>query len=189
MKNDSLLRIGVGFAVLTSLMVLLPSSGQAGDPCVDPYGNTVPNCQEVSVTVGLKTFETKGWALYCPNNAYYYWGGYNDVWQHSPHVFWENAFGEGGNKADFTLTNTHLGSNSVTITIGCSPFSQGGSCTGARTTWSDPGCPENNRRRVCAGDGEDQQCWEEWDEECVSNGNVTDWACTQALFKTMCVSC
>jgi hypothetical protein len=175
--------------VLTLAVVVLGSVRSHADPCTDPSGNAVPGCQQVGVTVDLKVWETKGWALYCPPNANYYWGGYSDDWAHSPYVFWEDGAEETSSKADFTMSNTRLGHNSVTITIGCSPINPNGSCTGGRTTWSDPGCGESNRRQVCAGEGEDEQCWEEWDEECVSNGTVTDWACTQALFATMCTSC
>ena len=174
--------------VLALPMLVLASAASQADPCTDPSGNAVPGCQQVSATVDLKTWETKGWALYCPSNANYYWGGYSDVWAHSPHIFNE-SFGETRSKADFTMSNTRLGKNSVRITIGCSPVSTTGSCSGAQRTWTDPGCGQNNVSNVCAGSEDDQTCWLEWDEQCVNGGTTTDWACTQALFGTMCTSC
>ena len=180
----------VACLMLAFAALLGPSAPALADPCTDGSGNAVPGCQQVDVTIDLKAWETKGWALYCPPNANYYWGGYSDSWSHSPHVFWEDPFEESQSKADFTASNTRLGHNSVTITIGCSPINPSGTCTGGRTIVGDPGCGQSNQHQVCAGDGENQTCWLEWDEECVaSSGTVTDWACTQALFATMCTSC
>ena len=175
--------------VLALPMLVLASAASQADPCTDPSGNAVPGCQQVSATVDLKTWETKGWALYCPPNAIYYWGGYSDDWSHSPHIFWEDKGDESISKADFTMSNTRLGHNSVTITIGCSPINPSGSCSGPRTVMSDPGCPQSDRHEVCNGEGEDQECWDEWNERCISNGSVTDWACTDALYATMCTAC
>ena len=183
----------LGAGILAAVMLLLaPASAKAGgDPCTDASGNKVPGCQLVSVLVNLSTDQTKGWALYCPGNAPYYWGGHSDFWHSRWHIFTENVGAEAGNlgKADFTLTNTRAGSNSVVITIGCSPVNQSGLCTGTRKVWSDPGCPVSEQRTVCTGGEEDEQCWEEWNEECVSGTTVTDYSCTQALFGTLCTSC
>jgi hypothetical protein len=178
----------VAAALAAGAAFLAPATGLADDPCTDPYGNSVPFCQQVSVTVPLKTWETKGWPLYCPSNVNYYWGGYSDVWKHSPHIFNEN-FGGNQSKADFTMSNTHLGSNSVTISIGCSPVSTSESCSGVQRMWSDTGYGQNNVCNVCAGGEDDQTCWLEWDEQCVHGGNTSYWSCTQALFGTLCTSC
>lgn len=183
--------LGAGM-MAAAMMLLAPVDANAsGKPCSDTYGNKVPGCQLVTVVVNLSFDQTKGWALYCPSSAPYYWGGYSDVWQSRWHIFSENLFDEAGNlgKADFLLTNTRAGKNSVTITIGCSPVNQNGSCTTSRQVWSDPGCPESDRRLVCTGGGEDEQCWQEWDEECLNGTTVTDYSCTQALFGTFCTSC
>jgi len=174
-------------AGLAMLGLALAAGAAQADPCtVD--GNAVPSCQTVDVQLTLKKDQTKGWALYCPAQAYYYWGGHSDHWTSSWHSFTENILAEDTpNKVDFTLTNTKVGNNTVTVTIGCSPVAPwGGGCTGPTREVSDPNCPENNRQTVCEPA---DNCWVEWNETCVNGSTVTNYFCTQVLFETMCYTC
>jgi hypothetical protein len=171
--------------LLAGAMMFAAGSAKA-DPCT-VGGAAVPECQTVSVQLTLKKDQTEGWALYCPSNAYYYWGGWSDSWSSMWHIITENIIEENDNKADFTLTNTRLGNNTVTVTIGCSPVAPwGNGCTGATHEVSDPGCPISNEQNVCEPA---DNCWLEWDETCVNGTTVSNYFCTQVLFTTMCYTC
>ena len=198
--EDITMRVAAGLILAGAISVAMtgaawsqtaakPTAAAQADPC-NVKGNQPPDCQTVDVTLTLKKDQTKGWALYCPAEAYYYWGGWSDQWSSRWHIITENLLAENEHKADFTLTNTRLGDNTVTVTIGCSPIAPwGGGCTGPSRRVADPQCPQHNQRQVCSGEGEDEECWSERDETCVNGEAVTNYSCTQALFKTMCYTC
>ena len=59
-------------AGLAMLGLTLAVGAAQADPCA-VGGNAVPSCQTVDVQLTLKKDQTKGWALYCLADAYYYW--------------------------------------------------------------------------------------------------------------------
>lgn len=187
--------VGSGPAlVLLVLGVMLCSIVAAyADSSCEVGGNQVPQCQTVSSpAISLSGWQTKGWALYCPQSASYYWSGWDaDRDGCSAISVIENPWVEGISKADFTMTNWCVTTHTVTLTIGCSPVNPSGSCTGGGGACpSDPGCPQANQMLRCVGEGEDQSCWPEWTETCINGTTVTNYFCTQALpFLTCCFTC
>ena len=164
-------------------------TARAIDPPNACDGSPAPDCQQVVARGTLGRLETTGWALYCPANAPYWWNHSTNASTRTT-GFTENPFEENIGKADFTITNwSVLGSSDWAISIDCSPINpNGGGCTGPVRTVSDPGCPSSNTRTTCAG-AESGNCWETWEERCVSGSTVTNYFCSTVTFVTQCTTC
>lgn len=157
-----------------------------GNPCAT---SQAPDCQQVVASGTLGRDGSTGWAVYCPPSAPYWWNN----WTHKATrvtSFTPNPFAEAVNKFDVTITNwSALGSSDWAVAIDCSPIDPNGNCKSTSGSFTDPGCPQSNKRQVCSGEDENEQCWYEWAETCVSGTTVTNYQCTQAAFKTYCDKC
>ena len=152
-------------------------------------GVAVPQCETATHGDTLKADQTQDINIQCPSTAPYYWEGWSDTWGSHWHVITENLLVEDRFHAHFKLSNTRLGANPYTVTIGCSPLAENGSCSGTGRKVSDPGCPESNRRAVCIPDEGGADCWDEWSETCVVNNSVTGYFCSTAAFAPTCYAC
>jgi hypothetical protein len=148
-----------------------------GDPCKEKgKGAAVPSCVTVTHSDTLKKDQTQDINISCPSEAPYYWEGWSDTFSIPKwHVITENLLAEDAHKAHFKISNTALSPNSYSVTIGCSPLREGGSCTNPGKKTADPGCPESDRR--------------EWTETCTSNSTVTTYFCSTAGFTPACFTC
>lgn len=181
-------------AALTFTAVVVASgaaSAGEGDPCkMGGKGAEVPQCVTATHGENLPHDHTSAFGLSCPAEAPYYWNGWTDTFTSRWHVITENLIVENQNTAHFTVSSTQAsGSLDFTVTIGCSPISETGNCTNAGRKTSDPGCPESNRRAVCLPDEGGADCWDEWNETCVSGSTVTNYFCTTAAFLPICFTC
>lgn len=172
----------VGFV---GAVAALCAAGAAADVC-QYNGNTIPQCVVQTDTGSLSADKSEYMNVYCPSNANYAWGSWSDSWSSIWHVITRNPVGDNLNSLDFLLTNTKLGTNHWSISIGCSPISPNGQCSGATKEVPDPGCPESNRQTECQPA---DNCWVTWNEQCVNNNVVSNYYCTQVLFVTTCFSC
>jgi hypothetical protein len=179
-------------AGLTLAVALLAAPAARADDACTVDGQAVPLCQTVSSpSISIGGWGSKSWSLYCPRQASYYWGG----WSADRHgcdaiSVVENPFAENESQADFNMTNWCAHTHSVTLTIGCSPINQAGGCSGGSGFCpSDPGCPQHDNVLRCVGRGQSKQCWNEWQETCISGTTVTNYYCTEAAFAPCCFSC
>ena len=186
-------RCGAGIAGGLLAMGLLPPATAVageGDPCrYQGKGVAVPQCVTATHSDTLKADQTQDINLHCPAEAPYYWEGWSDTFASRWHVMTENLLVEDRFHAHFKISNTRLGPNPYSVTIGCSPISESGTCQGPGRKVSDPGCPESNRRAVCIPDEGGADCWAEWTEICTGSGEVTTYFCSDAGFLTSCFSC
>jgi hypothetical protein len=190
-RRSALLR---GLALGAGLALLLLTGGVAqageGDPCkMMGNGAAVPDCTTVTHADTLKRDHTQDINIQCPAAAPYYWEGWSDTFTSVWHVITENILVEDAHHAHFKISNTRLGSTSYSVTIGCSPLAEGGSCKGVGTKTKDPGCPESDRRATCIPDEGGFDCWDEWTETCTSGSSVTTYFCSTASFLPTCYSC
>jgi hypothetical protein len=94
-------------------------------------GVAVPQCVTATHGETLKHDQTQDIDVRCPAEALYYWNGWSDTFTSTWHVITENLVVEDQHHAHFKISNTRLGANTDSVTIGCSPISESGSCTGA----------------------------------------------------------
>ena len=172
-----------GAAMVTGLM-LATESARAANPCVTEFDQQVPGCVTTANQWDIPHDSQQYQWLACPPNAPYWWGSWSDKWDHQ---HWQTTWHSSGtpNAAYMGLRNLWPRHQSARVVIGCSAINPGCSNGGVNGAFSDPGCPQNNSHQVCNGDGESENCWQEWNETC-SNGDT--YSCTQALFATYCVS-
>jgi hypothetical protein len=182
---------GAAVALAAVLMASGPATAGEGDPCKKGgKGIAVPQCQTATHADHLNHDRTTAFGLSCPAEAPYYWEGWSDTFTSRWHVITENLVVENRHTAHFTVSDTQAtGSLDFTVTIGCSPLSETGTCSGAGQRTGDPGCPESNRRAVCIPDEGGADCWAEWNETCVNNNVVTSYFCTDASFVPTCYTC
>ena len=155
--------------------------------CYGSGGNVAPQCQTSTISGALHADRSEYMAAWCPPSAPYYWGGWRDSWSSGWHVITENVLGENSvGKADFLLSNTHWKQNNWSVTIGCSPVNQYGSCTNPGKATSDPGCTVSDSATECA---QSDNCWQTWNEQCINNNVVSNYFCSNVLFFTQCYGC
>lgn len=180
-----------GLAAVTLAAALLASgAAMADDPCREnSKGLPVPGCVTQAHADTLKRDQTQDIDLYCPPEAPYYWGGWVDSFTSKWHVITENLITGDAHHAHFKISNTALSPNSYTVTIGCSPTPEWGTCTGNLVKVTDPKCPISSQRQDCTG-APWPKCWEVWTETCTSGSSITTYSCTDAnpLAHT-CITC
>ena len=163
-----------GFAIL--LAIIATAASVRADPC-----SGVPDCQlQTQSALKLKAWQTEGWAWYCGNGYPYF---YN--WSNSGKGISvvENPFAEGNNpsKFDATLTNWDpTASHSVTVTLGCSKVSKGGTC---KSISPDPKCPTVEGPDNHCSQGPIPVCIQTWEEKCTDG---VKWDCTDDLGVIWC---
>jgi hypothetical protein len=180
--------VAAGLAVIA---VTLPSPAvRADDACrQNSRGVPVPQCVTQSHSNTLKADHTEDINLYCPPEAPYYWGGWVDTFSSIWHVITENILVEDQHHARFKISNTRLGDNSYTVTIGCSPLSESGQCSGSYRNVPDPNCPRSDTRQDCMPPP-NYKCWQTWTETCIVDNKVQLVHCTNANpLAVTCVTC
>jgi hypothetical protein len=166
----------------------------AADPCV-VEGVRVPACVTVtSPRIDLKPrFGSAIVNVFCPRSASYYWGSYSADHDGWVRVHDLSRFITNPAEGKFEATNFNLEfRHSFTVTIGCSQFPPWGTaCQGSNAFCPrDPGCATTSGPASrCVGQGENQQCWLEWEENCGTAPNNTPYFCTTALFAPCCYPC
>jgi hypothetical protein len=183
------------FSLMIIPFMLWSGLAPADDACTQ-NGLTLPECNYVTTPA---IDNTTGWALYCPAQEPYHWGGYwsSAVTGGSSSDFsvTENLVDEAGNlnKGDFTIVDWY-GDATIMVTSGCTPVNPNGGCTGngsCQPVPTGPGkCAISNRTSVCIGGGENEQCWNEYSDTCIDGNTVNNWWCTDAeIFRTCCFGC
>lgn len=183
--------VGAAVALAAIVGASAPSSAGEGDACQrGGKGVAVPQCVTVTHNETLTHDHSSAFGLSCPADAPYYWDGWSDTFSSKWHVITENVLVGTQHTAHFTVSATiATGSLNFSVTIGCSPISETGQCTGMGRKSGDPGCPESNRRATCIPDEGGADCWDEWNETCVSGNTVTNYFCSTAAFVPTCYTC
>lgn len=172
-----------------------PFSDLAGSDSIDACAHDIDQCISVaSSRRRLGELATKRLTLKCPPD--YEW--FTGVWtkQRSSDAISvtqdsldpdDNATG-----AAFLITNWDpFSHHDVTVAIACSAdcrYAPGGCASDCESgCHDDPGCEvDGGTDTICAGEGESQQCWTAWTEQC---GNGVYWSCDTALFRVCCRTC
>lgn len=171
-------------------ILLTSAEARADDPCREnSNGLAVPGCVTQAHSDTLKADQTQDIDIYCPPEAPYYWGGWVDNFTSKWHVITENLITSNAQHAHFKISNTALSRNSYTVTIGCSPTPEWGTCNGNLVKVADPKCPISSQRQDCTG-APWPKCWEVWTETCTAGATITTYSCTDAnpLGHT-CITC
>ena len=169
------------FGVIIAIVTLATAHGAWATP-PNPCTSDMKNC--ISQTTGstaLNAFETRHFDVYCPKSAPYYqgkWKQETDGWVSV--VTWSWSGLVGNDREHFSTTNwSTIDTHHYNISIACSSSPPTGICV------ADPGCPddEGTRRDQCAGGGENEMCWSNWNERC-SDGTYCN--CSTVALRVCC---
>lgn len=183
-------RCDIAGVLAAGVMLLSVTPAAADDACrKNSNGIPVPQCVTASHADTLKADQTQDIDIYCPSEAPYYWGGWVNTFSSIWHVITENLVVENIYHAHFKISNTRLGQNRYTVTIGCSPLPEFGQCTGNIHNVPDPRCPVSDTRQDCSPPPY-PKCWRTWTEICTDGNKVTNYTCTNANpLAVTCATC
>jgi hypothetical protein len=171
------------------------AGGEDGNWSVDACTSDISECVSVaSATHRLKGWATKRITLSCPKDYQWFTGTWTRLRSSNAISVIQDSLDpdDTSTSGAFLLTNWDpTSSHSAVVAIACSAdcrYAPGGCSTDCMSgCLSDPGCEtEGPVDTICAGEGENQQCWTAWTEDC-SNGVV--WSCDTALFRVCCRTC
>jgi hypothetical protein len=169
------------FGVVTAIatLVIAQNAGAAPqNPCTPDMRNCVA---QASGKMVLLPFETRHFDVTCPQAAPYY----QQTWQSETTgpvsiVTWSWTGLVANNREHFSTTNWSVKDpHAFNIAIACSSSVPTGSCV------AEPDCHEveGSRRDTCAGGGESEMCWSNWNLTC---GDGTHCSCSTVTLRVCC---